>query len=61
MWGSVRDWWVSEVKRVELDFGMETVRPFRPAHEATSEAGAERVVVASEMFTADAAAVKSSA
>ena len=61
MWGSVRDWWVSEVKRVELDLGMETVRPFRRAHDATSEAWAERVAAASGMITADAAAVKSSA
>ena len=61
MCGSVRDWWVSGVKRVELDFGMETVRPFRLAKVATSDAWAERVAAVSGIFTEDAAAVKSSA
>ena len=43
------------------DLGIETVRPFRRAHAATSEVCAESEAAAAGTFTADAAAVKSSA
>ena len=59
--GLVRDWWVFGVNRVEWDFGMEMDRPFCRAHTATSVACDERQLAASSIFTADAAAVKSSA
>ena len=49
------------VKRVQWDLGIETVRPFRRAHAATSEVCAESEAAAAGTFTADAAAVKSSA
>ena len=42
------------------DLGMETVKPFRCAHDATSEEWAERVAAAVGTSTADATAVKSS-
>ena len=47
------------VKRVELDLGMETARPFRLAEVATSNAWAESAAAVSGTYTADASAVKS--
>ena len=49
------------VKRVECDLGIETVSPFSRAHSPTSAACLLRVSAALSGFTADAAAVKSSA
>ena len=46
---------------MECDLGMEFGRPFCRAQPATSVACEERLLAASTIFTADAAAVKSSA
>ena len=49
------------VKRVELDLGIEMVRPLDVAHSATSPTKADSVADATAGTTAEAAAVKSSA
>ena len=59
--GLVLDWCVSDVKSVQEDLGIETVRPLLRVHTATSEVWEERMVEESGILMDEAIAVKSSA